>query len=85
MENNESTKEQYEQFKNHVIGVLENIIELIKAEEYEKIYDHTAYSPAGDGYGSHNHYINFACHENDEVDIDETIYKLQMLKKDQYE
>lgn len=76
---NSKARTQHEELKNHVIGVLENIIELIKAEEYDQIIDKkTGYS----GPNDYNFYINFAYHEDNAVDIDEILDRLQMLKRE---
>lgn len=73
-------KKQHETLKNHVIGVLEDIIKLVKEEEYDKIINKIVYSPAGDGYGTNNFYINFSYYEDGEEDIDEIIDRLKKLK-----
>ena len=59
---NSKTSTQHEELKNHVIGVLENIIELIKAEEYDQIIDKkTGYSGPNDYNFYIVSYIYFNC------------------------
>lgn len=72
-------RKQHEAVKNHVIGILQEIINLVKEEKYEEIQDKLIYSPAGDGYGEDNHYINFS-YRNGEKDIKEILEELKKLK-----
>jgi hypothetical protein len=77
-------KEQYDALKAHSISVLENIIELIKTENYSMIDSLLETSPAGDGYGRDNHYINFGhidYYNQYGADIREVVDRLMGLKK----
>lgn len=74
---------QHDALKTHVLGILETVKNLIIEENYQAIKDkHLIYSPAGDGYGSDNHFINFDFTEHqDGMDIDEVLDALMTLQK----
>lgn len=72
-------EKQHNAVKNHVIEVLQDIINLVEEEKYEEIQNKLIYSPSGDGYGEDNHYINFS-YRNGEEDIKEMMDRLKNLK-----
>lgn len=72
-------EKQHNAVKNHVIEVLQDIINLVEEEKYEEIQNKLIYSPSGDGYGGDNHYINFS-YRNGEEDIKEMMDRLKNLK-----
>lgn len=46
--------------KKETIQHLKDIIKLIENDKYDSIFNLLAFSPAGDGYGLTNYYIDFA-------------------------
>ncbi|WP_010497812.1 hypothetical protein [Paenibacillus elgii] len=79
----ELAKVQYSAFKSHVISILEQTIQNIYDENYVSILDKLVYSPAGDGYGCDNHFINFSYDQDNidnAIDLYEAVEKLQSLK-----
>jgi hypothetical protein len=73
---------QHEALKKHVLTILGVIQTHIENEDYDKIKEHhLIYSPAGDGYGMDNHFINFDFTEHkDGMDIDEVLDALINLR-----
>ncbi|WBF79409.1 hypothetical protein BNCALIDO_00019 [Aeromonas phage vB_AdhM_TS9] len=68
-------QEQYKILKQHTLDTLNEVIQLIKNEKYDKLDNYVSFSGAGDGYGDENHYIDFYC-----GDIVETVERLKYLK-----
>lgn len=68
-------QEQYKILKQHTLDTLNEVVQLIKNEKYDKLDDYVSFSSAGDGYGNENHYIDFYC-----GDIVETVERLKYLK-----
>lgn len=68
---------QYEALKEDTCEKLNRIIKLIKNDEIEEITNLIAFSPAGDGWGSDNHYIEFV----NGSDIGEVIDLLMRLRE----
>ena len=64
------------------IGYETQIIQ-IKSEEFQKIVDLTACSPAGDGYGKDNRFIDFGF-DNAPKDIFEALNYLEFLRRYAY-
>jgi len=75
---------QADALKQHVIEKLEKVINLVKLGQLDKIEKETAYSPAGDGYGSDTCFINFGISELGEeweyLDIVEVCNKIKALE-----
>ena len=71
-------QKQHVALKAHAISVLKAVIEAIEKNQYGKIEDMCEYSPAGDGMGCENHYINFAF-DGAELDILELVHMLKGL------
>lgn len=68
--------EQHKILKQHTIDTLNEVIQLIKNEKYDKIDDYVSFSGAGRlVYGNENHYIDFYY-----GDIVETVERLKDLK-----
>lgn len=68
-------QEQYKILKQHTLDTLNEVVQLIKNEKYDKLDDYVSFSGAGDGYGDENHYIDFYC-----GDIVATVERLKYLK-----
>lgn len=73
-------EKQHDTLKEFTIGKLKRIGELIANEEYDKVKNMLAFSPAGDGYGCDNYYINLSFKENERMDIGDIIDLLENLK-----
>jgi hypothetical protein len=73
--------EQHDALKAHVINVLESTLKAVKDEYYSAIQELTIDSPAGDGYGCDNNFINFGYEDNKPLDICEVMERLIELKK----
>jgi hypothetical protein len=73
--------EQHAALKEHVIKVLESTLQAVKDEYYSAIQELTIDSPAGDGYGCNNNFINFGYNEKDPLDICDVMERLIELKK----
>ena len=80
---NISIQEKHNVVKNHTLNILKSIVDCIEKEEYSSIMDYLAYSPAGDGYGNDNYFINFNLFERnpDGTDIREITSILSNLKE----
>lgn len=74
---------QHDMLKKHAIDTLLNMVTILKEESYETILTDfstvVTYSPAGDGYGTDSHYINFA-YGGDSLDIHDIAEALKSLK-----
>lgn len=76
-------QKQHDALKNHAINILKDVIELLETENYSEIQNKfLEHSPAGDGYGEDNCYINFGLSgmNGEPLDLDEVIDKLNYLK-----
>ena len=79
--NIENLKEkQYEFLKEHTLNILEVIIDDLKNNKFDDIKNKMKFSPAGDGYGSDNFYINFSYNETS-MDLLDIIDEMEELKK----
>ena len=77
----EISKIKYNKLKEKSIELLEYITDLIKNDSFTKISEYVAYSPAGDGYGCENNYINFGNIIGDgDLDIVDLASMLEDLK-----
>lgn len=77
----ENLKEkQYEFLKGHTLNILEGIIDDLKNDKFDDIKKKMKFSPAGDGYGSDNFYINFSYNETS-MDLLDIIDAMEELKK----
>ena len=52
-------QEQYDAYKKYIVAKLDEVKEKILEEEYTEIEGLTARSPAGDGWGRDNNFIDF--------------------------
>lgn len=77
-------EQQHIMLKEFVVERLQKIIDLIDKEEYVDVLKMTAFSPAGDGYGQDNSYIDFSDVFGVEADIEVVIEKLQQLKSQSF-
>ncbi|MBP5459572.1 MAG: hypothetical protein J6Y62_05380 [Clostridia bacterium] len=80
-------EKQYKAFKKHVLVILDNISNIIRSDgDLEKVVEMLDRSPAGDGYGSDNNYIQFGFESQDEskrdMDIGDACRLLSELKGD---
>jgi len=69
--------------KNHIAGILERAAQHVRKCEYAEVRAMLADSPAGDGMGIDNKYINFAIpgHHEEPIDISQAIDQLESLDK----
>lgn len=72
----------YNAMKEHIIGVLDKVKDLIEKGDYDGLDELTFYSPAGDDMGCDNHCINFAWRDDEDMDINEAVEILIRLKND---
>lgn len=72
-------EKQHHSLKQYTIAKLKNIINLIDKEQYDKVDCLLGFSPAGDGYGCNDYYINFN-YDNCNRNISEIISELENLK-----
>jgi hypothetical protein len=73
--------EQYAALKEHTIKTLNTVIKAIENDaDYPVIQEMTAYSPAGDGMGCDNSFINFGFSEKEPLDIMEVVGRLEELR-----
>jgi hypothetical protein len=73
-------KQQHEELKKHVLDVLDKVRESILADHYPGVRALTSFSPAGDGMGLDNNFINFDYKNTDYgVDIVEVLDELESL------
>lgn len=73
--------EQYAALKEHVIKTLKKVLEAIENDTpYLDVEKLTSYSPAGDGMGLDNSFINFGFSENEPLDIMEVVDRLAELR-----
>lgn len=72
----------YDAMKEHIIGVLNRVKDLIEKGSYEELEEITFYSPSGDCMGCDNHCINFAWRDDEDMDINEAVEILIRLKND---
>jgi hypothetical protein len=73
--------EQHDALKAHVINVLERTLNAVRDEYYTAVSNFAQFSPAGDGMGYDNHFINFGYNEKEPLDIVEVMERLIELKK----
>jgi hypothetical protein len=70
---------QYQQLNKHIIRILEQVTNYVRNESYDEIKKMLSHSPAGDGYGLDNDFINFTYLDTESMDILEVIEKLERL------
>ena len=68
----------YKAMKEHIIGVLDKVKDLVERGDYEELEEMTFFSPSGDCMGCDNHCINFTWRDDEDMDID---YVVQILKR----
>lgn len=78
-------EKQYQALKKHVVNILKKITDIVQNDgDLNKVTEMLAYSPAGDGYGLDNDYINFGFNSENEklkyMDIGEVCHLLHSLK-----
>lgn len=79
-------KQKYEYVKQASLKIIDKIREHIKSDELDEAEEMLENSPAGDGYGCNNDYLNFiSVFNNDEdklcqADIGYIIYTMKILK-----
>lgn len=63
-----------EELKMHAIKILERVKQLIQKEKLDELKEMIRFSPAGDGYGRDNYFIDFGSDgDGDAVDINDII------------
>ena len=72
---------QFNFLKEHGETILRKALYLFETNDYEELKKMLEFSPAGDGYGENNYFINFAYEEDRVMDISELISKLEMLNE----
>lgn len=72
-------QKQLEFLKQHSIEILNKVAKLIEEENFEEITWMLANSPAGDGMGEDNYYIDFSYDEYDR-DISQIVDMMKYLK-----
>lgn len=73
-------REKYIAYKAYIRDVFMKCAECVGKEQFQKIVDMTASSPAGDGYGKDNRFIDFGFDEAPK-DIFEALNHLEFLRK----
>lgn len=71
---------QFRELKQFTTDRLNKITRLIAQEQFDEVYEFLAGSPAGDGYGAENTYIDFGIPKTNMEDIGDVIDKLKELK-----
>jgi len=76
-------EKQHEALETHTLAILKQVHGLLKAGKYDEVMKMTEESPAGDGYGQDNTFINFTYdHEaQGAMDIGEIVARLRALEK----
>lgn len=73
--------EQYAALKEHVIKTLNTVLKAIDNDVgYSVIVKMTSDSPAGDGMGCDNSFINFGFSEGEPLDIMDVVSRLEKLR-----
>lgn len=67
--------------KAHVLAKLSQIHILIGQNKFNEVKEYLIHSPAGDGYGDDNYYINFGWELNSNLDLCEVLEKMEGLSK----
>lgn len=79
---NQIAKIKFDKLKEGVLERLKEVVKIIERDEYEKIKKLITESPAGDGYGCDNYYINFGhIIGKDDMDIEQITTLLATLKE----
>lgn len=73
-------REKYIAYKAYIRDVFMKCAECTGNEQFQQIVDMTAPSPAGDGYGKDNRFIDFGFDEN-QKDIFEALNYLEYLRR----
>ena len=73
-------KEQYLTLRRAVAERLKEIAKNINEEDYDSVEKHLSPSPAGDGYGTDTHYIDFSDLFDGE-DLQDAIDRLRRLQE----
>lgn len=77
----ELAKKQFEVLKKEVVKRLDEISNYIEQNNFDKVSERLAYSPAGDGYGGDNHFICFNDIDESCEDIRDILQKLERLQE----
>lgn len=72
-------EEQLKELKRHTVEVLHKIAVAVEKEDFKAIKDNMQFSPAGDGYGDENHFIDFSW-SGPTMDIGEIVEKMESLR-----
>ena len=72
-------QEQYDTYRKYIVSKLDEVKEKILEEEYDEIEELTACSPAGDGWGCDNNFVDFGF-DKDPKDILEAANYLAFLR-----
>lgn len=81
-------KQQHDVVKTHVLTALARIYNMVENGDYAGVEKYCGWSPAGDGYGCDNHYIEFGISGADQrlekmdiMEVCELLSKLRELSK----
>lgn len=74
---------QFEAVKQHVLNKIKEVESHIINDDFSKVLGMLAFSPAGDGYGCDNYFVNFKYDNNDNthLDLSDMIDLLKNLSK----
>ncbi|WP_071146125.1 hypothetical protein [Bacteroides ihuae] len=77
---NNLRERQYSALKSHVLEKLNRVSKAIEEDRLSDIESELSFSPAGDGYGCNNHFIDFNWEKGDEtIDMAEVTNMLMEL------
>lgn len=76
---NNLQEEQLKELKRHTVEVLHKIADAVEKEDFKTIKGNMQFSPAGDGYGDENHFIDFSW-GNQTMDIGDIVEKMENLR-----
>ena len=77
---NNLKNKQYEFLKNNTKCILNNILTYLEANNLQLIQNTLCYSPAGDGYGCDNYFINFSYKSGEIMDLQDILELMADLK-----
>lgn len=73
-------KEQYDEYRKYIVGLLEDIAEMVAEGDFKAVADMTAFSPAGDCMGRDNSFIDFSF-DSRPADIIDAVNRLAYLER----
>lgn len=76
---NNLKQKQYEFLYKHIEKIFNGILKDLKKEDLQSVYNKLIFSPAGDGWGTENYYINFSYKKDEEMDLYDILEKMSDL------